>query len=76
MDIKKYLQRDGLYIIVCLFALFACIWTLGAIDDYKNDLDTYYINQMIEKGCINPTIYNTSFNIMLPFEHAGVYNVS
>lgn len=75
VDLKRWIERDGLYLIVIAFALFACIWTLGAVDDYKTEIDIYYIQELQDCGC-NAYVFNQSFKLSLPLTHAGFLNGS
>lgn len=70
MTFKEWLKRDFIYIVLILFALFACIYTVGHVQDYMNDCNEHWAEQF-EKNCeyIDPYAeFNDvpMFNISVP----------
>ena len=75
--VDALIRRDGLYIIVCAFALFACIWTVGSANDYQNECNTHWQQQLEECGCYDSNIvsFEKNFSLMLPLEHLNTNEV-
>jgi len=74
MNGKIFLERikkDALYLIVMLLAMFVIIWTYSAAEDYKNECNAFWEEQLDK--CICQGDYNTfddDMSITLPIEHA------
>lgn len=59
---KEFLRRDFIYIIVCLFAVLACLYTIYTVSDYQQQCNEYWLQQWEESGCFQqPDTFNESF---------------
>ena len=68
---SDWLKRDFIYIVVSLFALFACIWTIGSANDFQTDCNIHWEEQMntCNCQCNNRYDFNDSFSLILPIKH-------
>lgn len=48
---QQFIRRDFWYILVIMFALFACIYTILHTGEYVDNCNQYWEEQFIEKGC-------------------------
>jgi hypothetical protein len=74
--ILNWIKRDAWIIFVCLLALAGCIYTLGSVESYQNQINSYWLNAWERSGCAAkqggfvPAPVNITFNLL------GVYNDS
>ena len=71
---KEVIKRDWVYIAALLIAFTALIWTLAAIDDYKQDFNRFHLKELERCGCVmDQKQFPDNFSLMLPIKHLGVY---
>lgn len=49
---KAFIRRDFFYILLLLFALFACIYTWYSVDDIVYETNQHWIEQFDRCGCL------------------------
>lgn len=64
----KWIQNDFWYILICLFALFACMWTIYGSMEYQNQINDFWYEQIEECVCPwdSPEPANISYQF-IPF---------
>ena len=50
-NIPEWIKRDALYIIVILFALLACVYTIYLSTDCQQKCNENWIEQLEDSGC-------------------------
>jgi len=67
----QFIQRDFLYIVVCLFALFACLYIILSVQTYQDHCNEFWHNQTEQCTCPwDVGIYNwqENFSLKLPMQ--------
>lgn len=70
--IMAWMQRDILFIIVAIFVLFACWYTLNSVDKYQDKINDAWIMQW-NKSCPQSQ-RNHPQRINISFDIGGNYN--
>jgi len=67
LDITGLLKRDGLYIVLLLFALLACAYTIYNIGAYQEKCNNYWLDQLATGNCKCQSYaeFNESFTLPL-----------
>lgn len=63
--LKRWAKRDGLYLIVILLSLSACVYTLDHVDEKIEECNQYWIEE-----------YNKKFNEGIEYENKNIYQNS
>lgn len=71
-QINEFIKRDALYIVCIIFALAACAWTIASMNDYRNDINTYWEQELTRLGCYGYNIYTENFSLINPMENDKV----
>lgn len=73
--IKEWIQRDFIYIVVCLFAILSCIYTIYTVGDYKEKCDTFLLDTLEHCDCIDCYLpnetpqFNENYTLFPMFEN-------
>lgn len=72
-NLIEYIQSDYIYIVVLLFALLACLYTIEAVGSYQQECNQYWVDQLNETDCFNclyppPDNFTGNFSLMLPIK--------
>lgn len=66
---KEFVQRDIIYIVVCLFALLACLYTVLTIETYQEQCNQYCLEYIdtCECNCENEYIpFDDNYSFLKP----------
>ena len=59
--LKAFIKRDFMYIIVCLFALLACLLAMNDISDQLNERDREWVSFINESDCLSQCIISYDY---------------
>ena len=70
----EFIKRDLLYIIVCLLAILACVYTIESVQEFEDHCNIYWTDVMKNCECGYNDIPNWSENytLWLPLQEIGI----
>ena len=70
----EFIKRDLLYIIVCLLAILACVYTIESVQEFQDHCNIYWTDQVKDCNCGTQQFNNWSenFTLMLPLQEIGI----
>jgi len=72
--LKSFIKRDMVYIIVCLMAIIACLYTIESVHEYQDHCNIHWTEQISKCNCGYNELLNWSdnYSIALPLQEIGI----
>ena len=70
--LKQFIQRDFIYIIVCLLAILGCLYTLYTVGDQIQERDQQWVEYINQTDCLSECLYSYDYQTNITW---GINNV-
>lgn len=70
----EFLKRDMVYIIVCLVAILACLYTIESVQEFEDHCNMHWTEEIKSCNCGQGIVPNWSENytLLLPLQEIGI----